>query len=303
MDTKLEDIKLQIGEVLTPGIDHALSQEQLTSIGANISGHFSDRLNREERAREPGKLWASDLGKPCVRQLYYEMVPPKDHEPKPEPLSVSTKVKFLYGNIVEEMILGLVKATGKYEVSGEQMRFSSSYKGWTCSGKQDCIINGHTVDVKSTSSYGFKDYNMNGLNDTNDKFGYRAQLGWYDSFNANSDKTPYFLMIDKQLGHVDVVPLLEWDRNKSSTLFKAKVDTLQLAFDNDAIPDRIEGATVPEGASGNLKLGTICSYCPSKNRCWPGLRTFLYSKGPVYLTRVMREPTALEITNAKEIIE
>jgi hypothetical protein len=45
-----------------------------------------------------------------------------------------------------------------------------------------------------------------------------------------------------------------------------------------------------EGQSGNRKLSTNCSYCDYKKECWPGLRTFIYSKGPVYLTKVEREP-------------
>jgi hypothetical protein len=55
---------------------------------------------------------------------------------------------------------------------------------------------------------------------------------------------------------------------------------------------------IPEGKSGNMKLGLNCSYCGYKTHCHPGLRTFAYARGPVFLTDVIREPkeTVKEIT-------
>jgi hypothetical protein len=39
-----------------------------------------------------------------------------------------------------------------------------------------------------------------------------------------------------------------------------------------------------------MKLDTGCSYCPHKFNCWPDLKTYYYSTGPRYLTKVVREP-------------
>jgi hypothetical protein len=69
---------------------------------------------------------------------------------------------------------------------------------------------------------------------------------------------------------------------------------------NDATPPTRCYAAVPEGKSGNLKLGVACSYCPFKDECWKdsnggkGLRKFFYSRGPVWLTNVAREPKVNE---------
>ena len=49
-----------------------------------------------------------------------------------------------------------------------------------------------------------------------------------------------------------------------------------------------------EGKSGNEKLGFECSYCPYKAECWPGVRGFAYSYGPVFLTKVVRTPSVPE---------
>ena len=60
-------------------------------------------------------------------------------------------------------------------------------------------------------------------------------------------------------------------------------------------------APVPEGKSGNMKLGMNCSYCAHKFECWKdandgkGLRTFIYYGGPVYLTHTEREPQVPEV--------
>ena len=45
-----------------------------------------------------------------------------------------------------------------------------------------------------------------------------------------------------------------------------------------------------DGKSGNMKLGVNCSYCDFKEKCHPGLRTFMYYKGTVFLTKVERVP-------------
>ena len=51
---------------------------------------------------------------------------------------------------------------------------------------------------------------------------------------------------------------------------------------------------VEDGKSGNMKLPTICAYCDWKKICHPGLRTFIYSNGPRFLTRVVRLPDVPE---------
>ncbi len=80
---------------------------------------------------------------------------------------------------------------------------------------------------------------------------------------------------------------------------KGKVEEVQRKKDlccEDEPPARIDWGIVPDGKSGNMKLGTKCSYCKYKNECHPDLRTFLYSGGPRFLTEVVNEPKVLEVT-------
>ena len=46
--------------------------------------------------------------------------------------------------------------------------------------------------------------------------------------------------------------------------------------------------------NGNEKLSSACSYCDFKKECYPGLRKFIYSDRPVFLTKVVKKPMVYE---------
>ena len=54
-------------------------------------------------------------------------------------------------------------------------------------------------------------------------------------------------------------------------------------------------------ATGNRILKSPCTFCPYKFKCrsdsndGAGLRVFTYAKGPVYLTKVIKEPNVEEV--------
>lgn len=50
--------------------------------------------------------------------------------------------------------------------------------------------------------------------------------------------------------------------------------------------------------NGNMKLPVMCSYCDYKYTCWENLRTFMYSSGPVFLTKVVNQPKVFEMEKA-----
>jgi hypothetical protein len=56
-------------------------------------------------------------------------------------------------------------------------------------------------------------------------------------------------------------------------------------------PPECECKLEPETSSGNIRLGVRASYSDFKYICHPDLRTFIYSKGPVYFTKVVKKPT------------
>ena len=165
----------------------------------------------------------------------------------------------------------------------------------TIKGRQDAKINGHIIDVKSASTFGFNRYVKEGITRTNDSFGYRFQLSFYAAFQ-DAVKTPGFFFIDKTLGKIAPVPL-PLVVTKEVLRERAKILT-QAAFIN-VEPERKDGWQVPEGKSGNMKLCTYCSYCGFKNECVPTLQGYAYANKPMWLTKVVRTPNVPKIPSPK----
>lgn len=242
---------------------------------------FSDQLakkvgSRVQDERVPPTLRLSNLGTPCKRKLWYSINTPG----MGEPLSAEASLKFLYGDILEETILWLAKEAG-HQVTGEQDEVHLH----GVVGHIDGIIDNWLIDVKSASSFSFLKFAV-GLTPEYDSFGYLSQLDSYmHAININNGG---FLVIDKQLGK------LVLDKHpRSVVIYKDIIDDTRRLLAKDTPPAR-HYSEEDFGKSGNKKLGVVCSYCAFKRHCWPGLRTFLYSSGPVYLTKVVRQPDVYE---------
>ena len=208
-----------------------------------------------------------------------------------EPLRGPTYIKFLYGHLIEAMLLSLAKVAG-HQVTDEQKEVSVE----GVKGHMDCRIDGMLTDVKSCSSYGFKKFKNHTLHE-DDPFGYIAQIKAYA--HAEGDHEYGWLAMDKQNGTLawlqydesDVethyYPAVAWDAGE-------RVRHVKKMVASDISPD-ICYEPVPDGKSGNEKLSSGCSYCDYKHNCFPNLKTYVYASGPRYLTKVVREPRALEI--------
>lgn len=258
----------------------------------DITSRFGERMRTlvENRVLWPGerqpRLSPSNIGRPCVRQTWLEINNPE----MMEKLSPITKLKFLYGDIIEELLLFLAEAAG-HRVEGRQDRVEIE----GIYGSRDAIIDGVLVDVKSASTYSFAKFRDGQLVD-NDPFGYIGQIQTYlaasldDPLVTDKDRCAFFVM-DKTLGHIclDIHPRVEFDVRELTRNKLAIIDSRE-------IPER-GFEPVPDGKSGNMKLPMNCSYCSVKHGCHDNIRTFLYSYGPVHLTTVAKEPNVPEVKN------
>jgi len=234
---------------------------------------LGDKLaNRISEEKGPPTLRLSNLGMPCSRKLWYSV----NCNQLAEPLPPATRLKFLFGDLLEELLLFLARAAG-HTVVDEQKTVEVN----GVVGHIDAIVDGELVDCKSASTYSFNKF-KDGLKPEDDAFGYLTQLGSYGS--AVGSKRNHFLVIDKTLGHVTLDSHDQPDKDYAKLADDARAML--------ALPDPPDRAftDVPEGKSGNRKLGVACSYCSFRETCWPGLRQFNYSRGPVFLTHVEREP-------------
>ncbi len=260
----------------------ALNDELFEAFSTALSKKMRHKL--EER-RPAAYLRASNVGRPCGRQLWYQVNQPE----KAEPLPPEAKIKFLYGDILEEMLLYLARQAG-HTVEREQEEIEIN----GVLGHIDAVVDGVLVDCKSCSSRSFDKF-KDGLDPSRDDFGYLTQLDLY--LSATGISRGAFLLIDKTLGKIHL------DLHDASGLdWSSVIDDKRKMVVYKAAPPR-GWDEVPEGKSGNQKLGVGCSYCEFKKHCWPGLRTFLYAKGPVFLTEVVRQPDVPEASSVSGLQE
>jgi hypothetical protein len=273
IETLIEDIYgLFNGHEYDPG--------DVQAFGLSVADTITKRIGRDHG---PPALRMSNLGTPCERKLWYTVNEPEHGEP----FDAQTKLKFLYGDILEELLLFLASASG-HEVVGRQ----DELEILGVKGHPDAIIDGRLVDVKSASSYSFQKFKNHDLRG-NDPFGYLDQLGAYlyasrDNPALVDKNKASFLVIDKTLGHL-TLDTYRFDLSEYPQKVQQKIDAVA-----GSKPPR-EYDDEPDGKSGNRKLGTTCGYCAFKSRCWPELRTFLYGNGPRFLTRVARLPDVHEV--------
>ena len=281
IDTLVEDIY----NLFEPSIVNKISEEDLEKhlkeFTKNVTNNIKIVLN--EQPKKQRKLSLSSIGKP-TRQLWYD----KHSNSEARPLSPSTRIKFLYGHILEDLLILLSRVAG-HTVTEEQKEVEVE----GIKGHQDCKIDGILVDCKSASGYAFKKFANNKLAD-DDPFGYIAQISAYSE--GNGVKEAYFLAIDKQHGNIALTRVHDMEMINA----KERVQYLKGALDSKTIPDRCY-SDIPEGVAGNRKLAIGCVFCPHKRECWSdanngqGLRAFKYEKGPTYLTQVSKEPRVEEI--------
>ena len=288
VDTVVQDIYDTIESVLN-GTQKDIPQEYLDSFNEGVNNAIRRAFTPRNKVRKDKTLYFSEVGKPCVRAIWYDL-----NGYKREPLQPSNVIKFLYGDILEELLILLVKLSD-HEVTDEQKAVEIElHNGWKLRGRIDFKIDGTLVDAKSASSYAFKKFSEGSLPD-NDPFGYLAQLGCY-SIAEKDNSNIGFLAIDKQNGTLTYYAPHETDMAISIPDWELLIDTLE----GDTPPPK-RYTDKAFGKSGNKCLAIECSYCSHKDTCWTdanggyGLRKFVYSGKPVFMTDVKREPKVPEI--------
>ena len=208
-----------------------------------------------------------------------------------EEIKPATYIKFMYGHLIEEMLLFMTRMAG-HEVSDEQR--VCEVEG--IKGHMDCKIDGIVIDVKSASSFGFKKF-KDGTLAMDDAFGYVDQIKAYA--HACGETEFGWLAMDKANGHLAV---LKYDLEDTQAPIhehikgdiRERIKHVKEMVKGDE-PTELCTETVPDGKSGNKKLGIKCSYCQYKKHCYPELRAFAYSYGPKFLSEVVNEPRVQEI--------
>lgn len=282
-DKQLDTLVADIYALFDPEVMHEPSEENLEEVAHNIKEILRVRLAQREDVRSP--LRFSALGRKD-RQIWFDAHP----DGQEEELSAKTYFKFLYGDVIEALLLFLAKEAGH---SVEQQQAEVEVDGVL--GHIDAIVDGVVIDVKSASPFGYKKFEKGDVVG-DDPFGYVAQLSGYANV-LTPGKEAAWIAMDKVSGDICVSRL-------SSSIIKDHDPGERIAELKEIIdapePPPLCHLPVPDGKSGNLKLVTQCSYCKHKFRCHPNLRTFLYSTGPRFLTTVAKTPEVPEVTRKAE---
>lgn len=273
IDTLVPDIQALLVEGVT------FTDDEEKDLGHRIARAITTGLGTHEH--KVG-LRMSKFGAPCERQLWLNDHPDQITGER-ETLSAASRYKFTYGHILEETTLFLVEKAGHHV---ERRQEAVEFLG--VPGHIDCLIDGELVDVKSANARGYEKFKYHKL-ESDDPFGYLDQQNLY--YRALGLKTGrfHFLAIDKELGNICLDTYKVDDKRDMEAEVVAKQKMLQSPLPPRKMP------TVPLGKSGNEELGLACRYCEFKRTCWPSLRTFAYSGGPKFLTKVAKEPDVMEI--------
>jgi hypothetical protein len=276
LETLVEDIYTLMENRNTPeGVD---VEKEIEKFGEAVK----DLMKKEflPHQRDARKLRLSSIGRPELVQWYVY------NKFQGEKLKPHTYIKFMYGHLIEEMLLFFVRMSG-HKVTDEQKECEVN----GIKGHMDCKIDGVVVDVKSTSSFGFQKFKDRSLA-ASDDFGYVDQIKAYA--HSEGERKWAWLAMDKQNGNLCV---LEYDLDNTndpmydfySEDIEERVEHVKKSVRDE---DRPSLCSVPieDGKSGNMKLTSQCSYCQYKRHCYPEVRCFITGSGPKFLTNVVNTP-------------
>lgn len=223
-------------------------------------------------------LRMSNVGRPN-RQLWYDI----KHDKNEDSLSPSVVFRFLYGHVVEELLLFFADIAG-HKVEMQQ----SEVDVCGLKGHIDSVIDGVVVDVKTASDFSFKKFKEGRLSE-NDPFGYLAQLAGYE--HGLKKQGGGFLVANKSTGELCFFQPDDLELPNIET----RITTIRDELKQDVPPTRCY-PIVDIGKGGNRGLANECKWCCHKVACNPKARVFRYANGDVFLTTIKAKPRVDEVT-------
>ena len=151
IDTLVKDIYDLFDPLVEVDLNEKEVDAHLDSFTESIKETLRNFLN--EVPLKKRNLRLSAIGKPA-RQLWYD----KNSKEEPKPLEPSTRVKFLYGHMLEDLLILFSRLAG-HTVTDLQKTVSVN----GIKGHQDCVIDGVLVDCKSASGRSFEKFSKNKL--------------------------------------------------------------------------------------------------------------------------------------------
>ena len=142
IDTLVEDIY----SLFTNDEEIKIDKKHLDAFAEAVASSVASAISEVSKPREPS-LRLSLIGHKD-RKIWYEM-----NGAEKQQLSAPTLIKFLYGDILEQLLILFTKVAG-HDIIEEQGELTSN----GVRGHKDATIDGVLVDFKSASPYSFKKF-------------------------------------------------------------------------------------------------------------------------------------------------
>ena len=181
----------------------------------------------------------------------------------------NTKLRNLYGDIIEAVVVMLLRVV-KVNIQGVQGKVKLKTKYFDIKGTYDIIIDDKVYDIKSASSFSFRNKFGQGFQSiaNDDVFGYLPQGYLY----AQSLKKNFggWIVINKETGEMLITePPQEDYKFKREALKRANTNIKALMKDEPFERQfELKNEKFGRNETGNKVLGTVCSYCQYKHKCW-----------------------------------
>ena len=232
--------------------------------------HGVTRQVFEKRVSRP-TLRLSSLGK-CIKQQAFNVL---DYPKKP--LNARAKMTFLFGDVVEAIVVALAKSSG-VNLHSEQKEVDF----YGVKGHIDGIIDDDTLfECKSMSPFGYDRFIRNGIDNQG---GYISQCQAY--MHGLGLKQACLVVVNKATGHI-AEQIIKPNQSYIDNLI-SNIDTISSLREGnitlDQLPriDTIE-ETYYKKKTGNLKLDWRCSYCDYIDYCWKDEIVLAFKNGkPIY---------------------
>ncbi len=217
------------------------------------------------KPRDEFRLRMSNIGRPTC-QLWFEKNDPEDKTPLPPHFLIN----MIIGDIVEAVFKGLLRAAEVDFKDNDNVTLKLK-DGTEVKGEYDMVLDGKVDDVKSASPWSYKNkFNSLETLAKSDSFGYVSQLVGYAEA-AGLDVGGWWV-VNKANGEFKYVDANDVDKG---AVMESIEDTVE--YINEDKPFERCFEAVPEThfrkPTGNLKLGSECSFCSFKHKCWSNIQT------------------------------
>lgn len=292
IDTLIADINMVLENHTSVDEDKEVFKAFAVGAVTSLRRRMSAQEARPRRWHTPEipVLYGSEVGEECGRKMVYKF---NEDKADPEPMQPHTYLKFMYGDLLEHVMVALILHTG-HTVRHLQAKLEADCGTARVAGRPDITVDGICLDIKTMSPFAFKRL----VQGDTGSFGYAEQVSWYYHAlrkEGRLDAGPVgILAIDKVSGKIHLQLFAPIDLAVLANNVSLLAHDIRAYKTSNMLPMQLP--SVPYGKSGNMMLDLKCRYCPFKWECWKmsnetnGLKAYAYSSGPVWFTKIKRAP-------------